>query len=247
MEVRVIQWMPVTMTTVMLAACGAVDAPTCAPVDCECTQTCRTTPVDAAVVTPPRDAGSADAGRPVDVDAGIPDAGARSVDAGVSCAPPSVTPSNEAVDGDFECGLPVFQSSGGGGRVERIAGRSGQALRFTSAAGLFNHEFASTWRFRVTQPGRYCARAFVRGTAQVITLRLYLGPSGFAAGEQFELPGALPSWTRIPPSITAVSAMAQAGDEGFLVFVEKNHVPGATIELDDVDVWRSTDGTCRER
>jgi hypothetical protein len=155
-------------------------------------------------------------------------------------------PANEALDGDFECGSMPFESSGGAGRVELVPGRTGHGLRLTSAAGLFNHQFASTWRFRVTVPGRYSARAFVRGSAQAITLRLYVGPAGFAGGEQFDLPAPLSAWTRIPPS-SAVSAPAQAGDEGFIVVMDKQHSPGATIELDDLDVWRSVNGSCRER
>lgn len=191
------------------------------------------------------DAGSGDAGVR-EADAGTLRIDAGAPDAGVVCPPSTVVPQNHAINGNLECGALPFQSSGGGGRVELIAGRSGRAVRFTVAAGLFNNEFTSTWRFRVTEAGTWCVRAFVKGSASVISLRLYLGPPGTAAGEVFDLPGPVTGWSRLPPTIAAVNATGQVGDEGFVVFVERSHTPGATIEVDDVDVWRSADGQCRD-
>lgn len=195
------------------------------------------------------DAGALDAG-PVDAgvafDAGLPiDAGV--LDAGLSCAPARVMPENVAFNGDFECaGAAPFNSTGGGGRVDIITGRSGRALRFTVASGLFNNEFASTWRFRVSRAGVFCARAYVKGTATAVSMRLYLGPPGTAAGEMFDQPGPIASWSRLPPTLAAVNVMGQVGDEGFLVFSDTTRTAGATIEVDDIDVWRSDDGQCRE-
>jgi len=206
-------------------------------------------------VSPPSpvDAGPIDAGvREVDagsvrVDAGqARDAGVP-VDAGVTCPRSTATPQNQAINGDFECAGPLpFVSSGGGGQVESIPGRTGRAARFTVATGLLNNEFASSWRFQVNQAGTWCARAFVRGTASIISMRLYLGPPGTAAGEVFTMPGPLNAWSRFPPGLTAVSITGQVGDEGFLVFLDRTQTPGATIEVDDVDVWRSADGQCAD-
>jgi hypothetical protein len=187
-----------------------------------------------------------DAGR---VDGGAPDAGVDGgVDAGPSCGAPPRSPPNLAADGDFECGAtPAFQSTGGGGRVDFVPGRSGRALRLTVAPGLFNNEFASTWRLQVRRAGVYCARAFVRGSTSAVSLRFYLGPPGSAAGQMFDMPGPWASWSRLPPTLTAVQVNGQVGDEGLLVFSDTTHTTGATIEVDDVDVWRSDDGSCRER
>ncbi len=220
-------------------AAGRCRAPVVAPVDAGLSR------VDAGSIE--ADAGARDAG--VTFDAGLPfDAGHH--DAGVvdvSCPPSRVVPENMAFNGDFECaGSAPFASSGGGGRVDVIAGRSGRALRFTVAPGLFNNEFSSTWRFRVSRAGVWCARAYVKGTATAVSLRLYLGPPGTAAGEMFDQPGPLASWARVPPTLAAVNAMGQVGDEGFLVFSDTTRTPGATMEVDDVDVWRSDDGLCRE-
>ncbi|MBL8920205.1 MAG: hypothetical protein JNJ54_15165 [Myxococcaceae bacterium] len=193
--------------------------------------------VDAGVL----DAGAPDAGR---ADGGAPDAG---IDAGL-CGSSTVAPPNLAADGDFECGAaPPFQSSGGGGQVDFVPGRSGRALRFTVVPGLLNNEFVSTWRLQVRRGGVYCARAFVRGTASAVSLRFYLGPPGSAVGQMFDMPGPWGSWSRLPPTLAAVQVNAQVGDEGLLVFSDTSHTTGATIEVDDVDVWRSDDGSCRER
>lgn len=240
-----------------VATCGRAGAQcvTCgAGASCTAGQ-CRApvmTPLDAGL--PRVDAGVVDAG-PVDaqvafdaggpLDAGVADAGA--LDAGVSCPPSRAMPENVAFNGDFECaGVVPFTSSGGGGRVDVVAGRSGRALRFTVAPGLFNNEFASTWRFRVSRAGVWCARAYVKGTATAVSMRLFLGPPGTAVGEMFDQPGPLATWSRLPPTLAAVNVMGQVGDEGFLVFSDTTRTAGATIEVDDLDVWRSDDGQCRE-
>lgn len=206
--------------------------------------------VDASWPAPASDGGvdagelaaTSDAGR---ADGGAPDAG---MDAGPPCGAPPRSPPNLASDGDFECGAaPAFQSTGGGGRVDFAPGRSGRALRFTVAPGLFNNEFASTWRLQVRRAGVYCARAFVRGSTSAVSLRFYLGPPGSAAGQMFDMPGPWASWSRLPPTLAAVQVSGQVGDEGLLVFSDTSHTAGATIEVDDVDVWRSDDGSCRER
>ncbi len=252
-----------TVLVMALAACGVAVEP--APVECtrascagccsatgEC-QACRVAPQSRADAGGAFDAGHIDAGTDAGsrLDGGLGDAGmhdAGAVDAGRPCSSMARWPPNEASDGELECAATTaFRSSGGNGRVEVVAGRTGNGLRFTTASGLFNNEFASTWTVRVTRAGRHCASAFVRGTATAITMRLYLGPAGSAAGEQFDLPGPVASWTRVPPTVRVVSAMGQPGDVGFLVFVDKTQLPGATIEVDDLDVWRSDDGSCTER
>jgi hypothetical protein len=181
--------------------------------------------------------------------AGTSDAGrqAPESDGGMSCSEPIRTPANLFPNGDFECGsTPPFQSSGGSGRVAFVQGRAGRALRFTVAPGLNNNEFATS-PFRLEQAGTYCARAYVRGSATAIVLRLYVGPPGAALGEMFVVPGPKANWSKLPPTLNAVQVLARAGDEGLLVFADPNHGAGATIEVDDVDVWLSQDGLCRER
>jgi hypothetical protein len=173
--------------------------------------------------------------------------GRGEADAGTQCPVSNRDPPNLFPNGDFECGSESFQSSGGNGRVDFVAGRTGKALRLTVAPGVFNNEFTSSWRFRLEQSGVYCARAFVRGSATTVVLRLYVGPPGAAMGEMFSMPGPRGLWSMLPPTVTAIQAAGMAGDEAFLVFADSSPSVGATIEVDDVDVWLSRDGSCRER
>jgi hypothetical protein len=115
------------------------------------------------------------------------------------------------------------------------------------APGLLNNEFAARDRIQFDQTGTYCARASARGTATAIVLRLYVGTSGQTQGEMFVMPGPQASWSRLPPTTSALRVSARAGDEGLVVFSDLNRVIGATIEVDDVAVWFSRDGLCRER
>jgi hypothetical protein len=162
--------------------------------------------------------------------------GRGEADAGTQCPVSNRDPPNLFPNGDFECGSESFQSSGGNGRVDFVAGRTGKALRLTVAPGVFNNEFTSSWRFRLEQSGVYCARAFVRGSATTVVLRLYVGPPGAAMGEMFSMPGPRGLWSMLPPTVTAIQAAGMAGDEAFLVFADSSPSVGATIEVDDVDV-----------
>ncbi len=174
--------------------------------------------------------------------------GRGEADAGTACPVSNRDPPNLFPNGDFECGSTVsFQSSGGNGRVEFVSGRTGKALRFTVAPGAFNNEFISSRRFRLEQSGLYCARASVRGSATTFVLRLYVGPPGAAMGEMFSMPGPRGDWSLLPPTSTAIQVPGRGGDEGFLVFADSSRIVGATIEVDDVDVWLSRDGSCRDR
>lgn len=182
------------------------------------------------------------------VDAGAPEDGGTSIDAGVVCPRSTLTPPNLIPNAEFEClGGPLFTAGSGTGLVEPGVGRGGSGLRFTVGPGLFGNQFSSAWRVRLDRRGMYCLRAFVRGTATVISTRLYVGAQGTATGQMFDQPGPLPSWQRIPPTLPALSFEAQRDDEVFLTFVDPTQTAGATIEVDDLDLFLSEDGTCRDR
>jgi len=167
-------------------------------------------------------------------------------DAGATCSVPVKSPPNLARNGLFECGDPTleFQSDGAAGKVERAAGRSGNGLKFTVAAGLFNNQFSSKWKLAVTEGATYCATAYVKSTAPVVTMRLYAA-NRTNQWKEFDLPGPVTDWARIPPSIV-VDQRAQPGDEVFLMFVDEGATAGRVIEVDDLDVWVSADGRCQE-
>lgn len=219
-------------------------------VDQQCTSgSCRSlTVADAGV-----DAGVllVDAGQLVSIDAGSDagiDAGTTVViDAGVSCPGSNLRPANLVVNGDFECtGGPAFKALGQG-QVSATLGRTGQGQRLTVGAGLYGNEFSTTWHHRIERTGTYCVRAFVRGSASTITLRIYAGAGGAAIGHMFMQPGPLTSWQRLPPTLPALSFMANADDDVFFSLSDPSGTVGSTIEVDDLDLFRSEDGTCRDR
>lgn len=169
-----------------------------------------------------------------------PDAG------GGACSVPVKSPPNLARNGLFECGDPTleFQSDGAAGKVESTTGRTGKGLKFTVAAGLFNNQFSSKWKLTVSTAATYCATAYVKSPAPVITMRLYAANvTNF--WKEFDLPGPAADWSRIPPTIV-VNQNAQPGDEVFLMFLDESSTAGRVIEVDDLDVWVSADGRCQE-
>jgi hypothetical protein len=169
-----------------------------------------------------------------------PDAG------GGACSVPMKSPPNLARNGLFECGDATmeFQSDGAAGKVESTAGRTGKGLKFTVAAGLFNNQFSSKWKLAVTTAATYCATAYVKSPAPVITMRLYAA-NMTNQWKEFDLPGPAADWSRIPPTIV-VNQNAQPGDDVFLMFVDESSTAGRVIEVDDLDVWVSADGRCQE-
>lgn len=169
-----------------------------------------------------------------------PDAG------GGACSVPVKSPPNLARNGLFECGDPTleFQSDGAAGKVESTTGRTGKGLKFTVASGLFNNQFSSKWKLTVSTAATYCATAYVKSPAPVITMRLYAA-NVTNQWKEFDLPGPAADWSRIPPTIV-VNQNAQPGDEVFLMFVDEGSTAGRVIEVDDLDVWVSADGRCQE-
>lgn len=167
-------------------------------------------------------------------------------DAGGVCSVPVKSPPNLARNGLFECGDATleFQSDGAGGKVESTTGRTGKGLKFTVASGLFNNQFSSKWKLNVSTAATYCATAYVKSPAPVITMRLYAA-NVTNQWKEFDLPGPAADWSRIPPTIV-VNQNAQPGDEVFLMFVDEGSTAGRVIEVDDLDVWVSADGRCQE-
>ena len=94
----------------------------------------------------------------------------------------------------------------------------------------------------------YCAAAWAKGTAPYMRLQLLTD----SVVNQFSAP-LTAQWQRVPPSINLDAD--NAGSKRLLLVFEtqigrsdgNNSKPGDTLEIDDVDVWQSADGGCRER
>jgi hypothetical protein len=169
-----------------------------------------------------------------------PDSGAA------TCTVAMKSPPNLARNGSFDCGdgTMEFQSDGAGGKVESTAGRTGKGLKFTVGTGLFNNQFSSKWKLPVSTAATYCATAYVKSPAPTITMRLYAANVS-NIWQEFDLPGPAADWSRLPPTIV-VNRTARPGDDVFLMFVDEGSTPGRVIEVDDIDVWVSSNERCQE-
>lgn len=89
----------------------------------------------------------------------------------------------------------------------------------------------------------YCGLVWVKGTCDVL---LYL--STVSAGFKKDYTQGAPvgsGWGRVPEARVLSVPGAQA-DRLVLMVQTKNAVPGDTLDIDDVDVWLSPDGSCGE-
>ncbi|MCU0700404.1 MAG: hypothetical protein MUC96_28165 [Myxococcaceae bacterium] len=169
-------------------------------------------------------------------------------DAGGSCASALKTPPNLAPNAEFECaGTPPFRALGTGSRVETVTGRSGQALRFTTASGLFNNSLTSEWKVVATGTATYCLTAWLKSTSTATVLRLtrFQPTSGQGLNQDFTSPGPLTTWTKAPPNVK-LDLSVSAGDEVTVSVNDRTETAGTVIELDDVDLWQSASGRCDE-
>lgn len=170
-------------------------------------------------------------------------------DAGAACSVPEKTPPNLARNGLFECGDPLaeFKSLDANAKVEVSTGRSGKALKFTTSSGVYGNRFASEWKVVAPVAATYCLNVWIKSTSTATTVRLYsITPnSGSATGLQFDMPGPVTAWSKVPPNVK-LDVAAKAGDEVSVGIEDKTSTAGTVIEIDDVDLWVSGDSRCQE-
>ncbi|MDX2011507.1 MAG: hypothetical protein SFW67_15010 [Myxococcaceae bacterium] len=157
-------------------------------------------------------------------------------------------PSNVAVNGTFDGpdALASFSTLDTVATIALVDGRTGKALRFTTSAGPYGNRFGSTWKVLAPQAGTYCLTAWMKSTSTATVLRLYGAPPGQARGNMFTMPGPLTTWTKVPPNVK-LDVAVQANDELFVEVTDFSSTPGTVIDLDDLDLWRSSDGSCTDQ
>lgn len=170
-------------------------------------------------------------------------------DAGATCSVPTKSPPNLARNGLFECGDPLldFKALDVNAKVEVSTGRTGKALKFTTSSGVYGNRFASEWKVVAPAAATYCLNVWMKSTSTATTVRLYgITPnSGSATGLQFDMPGPVTTWSKVPPNVK-LDVAAKAGDEVSVGIEDKTSTAGTVIEIDDVDLWVSGDGRCQE-
>lgn len=170
-------------------------------------------------------------------------------DAGAMCSVPVKSPPNLARNGLFECGDPLveFKALDANAKVEVTTGRSGKGLKFTTSSGIYGNRFGSEWKIVAPAAATYCLNVWIKSTSTATTVRLYgLTPnSGAATGLQFDMPGPVTTWSKVPPNVK-LDVAVKAGDEVSVGVEDKTNTAGTVIEVDDFDLWVSADGRCQE-
>jgi hypothetical protein len=178
-----------------------------------------------------------------------PDGGCPA-DGGDPCLGPSAESVPNLLDNPgFECGSPPsgWYTTGGVLASEVENPKSGsRAARFLVPDG----GVARLWHERdaIVDAGTktYCANAWVRaGTAK--DARLTLRRVGTNIDENFSTP-LTNEWVLLPPPTHGpLKFTAQDEPRVLLGFTIQNAKAGDSVIIDDVQLWESADGSCRER
>jgi hypothetical protein len=173
-----------------------------------------------------------------------------------ACDGPALTPPNLIQDHGFECGgatqpqwsaiygtldFPQGTAHSGSYHARITAGADGKA-RFAYQPNVAVDAGTAT----------FCARAWMKGTAPYMRLRLITDFGANIINNDFNSP-VTADWSQVPPSVK-LSAPNMNANRVLLVFETQsnrsdgaNSMPGQTLEIDDVDVWQSSSSACSER
>ncbi len=166
---------------------------------------------------------------------GTPDAGS-----GTACAP-AKSPPNLLANPGFDCtGKDTVWGGIYGDYALVPGGRGGSAGQVTVTGSLQGRFGAADVVATASKPTTYCASAYMKGTTPFA--RLQLLADGLAQNFDSPIDG---NWIRLPLS-TNLSIAANTGAKLYLVFETSRATAGNTLMVDDVDVWESADGKCKE-
>lgn len=171
---------------------------------------------------------------------------------GASVAPLDAGPSpqpNLARNGSFEApdSGTEFKSLNQNARVGLTRGRTGNALKLTTASGLYGNSFGSEWKVVAPAAGTYCLITWMTSTSTATVVRLLKFSPSTGNGENldFTMPGPLTMWTKVPPNVKHSASLA-TGDELSVVITDRTASASTVIEVDDIDLWLSPDGRCED-
>ena len=189
---------------------------------------------------------------------GSPSGNDGGVDGGNSaCDGPALDPPNLIHNNGFECGGanpaewgPVF------GTLDFPTGAAHSGMRNARVTAGSNGDARFAYNPDVADDAgtsMFCAHAWVKGTTPYMKMRLLVISGGNFVSNDFSAPGGGATWTRVPPSVN-LNAPNNGAAQVQLEFESQtgrgdgmNSVAGDTLEVDDVDVWISPDGSCHER
>lgn len=150
----------------------------------------------------------------------------------------------------FECGTQGWITTGAAVlATEEGGGRSGKrAARLTASSAS---AAANLWlgTDAVVSPGTrtFCARGWMRGTAADGRLTLAKSSQGTLVNETFSSP-VTQEWVLVPPSTYGPLKVVGANEERILFRVWiPNPTAGSYLVIDDLELWESAQGDCKER
>lgn len=164
---------------------------------------------------------------------------------GSACTGAAKSPANLVPNDGFECGDMGWSPQSGDLAAVADARTGSKAVKLTATAA--GGKFASTRPFVTSTSGKtYCAVAYLKGTVGNAQLSVLEDKGGTVVDHTFSTPVASTSWLRTPPS-TNLEVRAAAGSKLYVRFVmHQSPAAGDTLLVDDVDVWESADGLCKE-
>ncbi len=165
---------------------------------------------------------------------------------------PPAGPANLLDNPGFECGSPPnhWRAESGAVVTSESAGAKGGS-RFARLSAPDGGAAPSLWYDgdAVASPGTktYCARAWMRGTASAGHLSVGRVGPGTIDYDKFSSP-LTSTWTLVPPADYGAMTVTTHDETKLLLRAHlQNPAPGSYVEVDDVQLWVSTDGGCKDR
>jgi hypothetical protein len=166
---------------------------------------------------------------------------------GGSCAGEAKTPPNLVPNSGFECGDLGWSPQSGTLAADSDPHTGRQSAKLVATGATPAGKFAATLPVVASASGKtYCATAYLKGSLADAQLSVLEDKGGTVIDHTFSMPvmGST-TWLRTPPSIN-LDVAAAAGSKLYVRVLMRNPKASDTLFVDDVDLWESSDGKCKE-
>ena len=167
-------------------------------------------------------------------------------DGGGNCSSAAKTPPNLVPNSGFECGDQGWSPQSGTLAADADARTGSQSAKLIATGTPPAGKFALTQPVVTSTSGKtYCAVAWLKGTVGDAILSVLEDKGGSVVDHTFSTPVASTTWLRAPPS-TNLEVRAAAGSKLYVRVLMRTPSANDTLFVDDVDLWESADGLCKE-
>jgi hypothetical protein len=161
-----------------------------------------------------------------------------------NCSGAAKTPPNLVPNNGFECGDMGWSPQSGTLSADTDARTGTQSAKLVATAA--GGKFAVTLPVVTSASGKtYCAVAYLKGTVADAQLSVLEDKGGSVIDHTFSTPVASTTWLRTPPS-TTLGVPAAVGSKLYVRLLMRTPNANDTLLVDDVDLWESSDGQCKE-